>query len=151
MFLGSILQENVLRSDDPGFSFYPKVKVFKIYVRSHYEHLMTKITSSFDDPEKIIILTGTPGVGKSLFAVYMVKHMIDNQQQYPNITSIVYRRYVTGNITYYAFKYQGNQWVKGTVDLTSPPSLYICDDSGHDFATLDGCPNIFITSPRVRF
>ena len=141
----------MLEAVDPRYPFYPKVNLLKIYVRPHYEHLITKITSSFDDPEKIIILTGTPGVGKSLFAVDLVKDIIDNQQQYPNITSIVYRRYVTGNNTYYAFKYQGNQWVRGTVDPTSPPSLYICDDSGHDFATLDGCPNIFITSPRVRF
>lgn len=89
----------MLVAPDENFSFYGAF-VKKIFVRECYPMLLKALELNERDGVRTTALTGTPGVGKSLFAVYLVISIIKGW-----IT-------VAGNITKLAF-YQGVSTIYG--------------------------------------
>ena len=125
--------------------------VHAIYIRSHYKNILTRLGLEGPIPEDglICILTGTPGIGKSLFAVYLL-YTIMTSRDFPQIGSILYRRNDIHGDVFFAFQRDGSQWIQAPSSLNFQPQLFINDDSRDIYRTLDGATiNLLITSPRV--
>jgi len=78
--IGNYIQSLELLSAPPNTSF-PIVDASDLYIRKEYKELYKEITASFtDDPlsslENRIVVTGTPGIGKSAFLVYFVVRLL---------------------------------------------------------------------------
>ena len=78
--IGNYIQSLELLSAPPNTQF-PIVGAGDLYIRKEYKELYKKITTSFtDDPqsssENRIVVTGTPGIGKSAFLVYFVVRLL---------------------------------------------------------------------------
>ncbi|KAF9993307.1 hypothetical protein BGZ65_011194, partial [Modicella reniformis] len=74
---GTDIQSLELLSAPPGTRF-PIVNNVDLYVREEYKRLYQHIAINFTDPleENRIIVTGSPGIGKSAFLVYFVVRLL---------------------------------------------------------------------------
>lgn len=129
---------------------YPGIPVIKsIYVRQHYNGLLAALP--FQYPEIRCVLTGTPGVGKSLFGVYLVYQILNNK--FVQFNKLLYRRFEdSAGTQYLAFvrEHGANKWHPASVhDETFYPDIFISDDSKEEFLVMGEAFNLLITSPRV--
>lgn len=117
----------------------------KIFIREHYKKLAQLLCNL---AYQNIILTGTPGVGKSYFAVYFVNFLLKTDTNYK---SIQFRQHSQHGIVYFAFEKQeqGGVWQRAAKKVPQP-DIYVNDDSESTVYSVATRKNIFISSPRVR-
>ncbi|KFH63328.1 hypothetical protein MVEG_10738 [Podila verticillata NRRL 6337] len=61
----------------PGNSVSPVVQASDLYVRQTYKDLFDEILKMFENSqEKQIVVTGTPGIGKSVFLIYLAIRLL---------------------------------------------------------------------------
>ena len=143
-------RENDILTAPEGKNLYSTVHA--MYIRPHYKNILDLIelnTIVAPDKQLIYLLTGTPGIGKSLFAVYLI-HTIMTTNDYPNITQILYRRNMFKGDTFLAFQRGDSVWVQAPPSKSFTPQLFINDDSHGTYRGISGAINILISSPRVR-
>ncbi len=131
----------------PGLGLYPFFASSKIYIRAHYEAMMPRLKPLTGLVVKVV--TGTPGVGKSLFGIYMLHQILHGD--FPDISSVVYRQ--TAAMSKAAWAYErtaGGGWQQCLVtSKVTIPSLFIHDCSRHsESIEVMETHNIVITSPR---
>lgn len=141
-----------------GHRFYPNPGILSIFIRHHYDNIIPKLRLDYEKPamDKLTtVLTGTPGVGKSLFAVYLLWYILHNPVLFRNINVIIFIRNTRASVSsLWAFcRAQDDHWC--TMDVTDgrKPDLFIYDRSfnkdGDIMYEMEECFNILITSPRV--
>lgn len=154
MFLAATINANNLVSPSADLDFYLVPSIQRIYIRSHYDRLFSKVPLSIVVREgTYTVITGTPGVGKSLFACYCVWKLLHDEHTPANITSIVYRQTMKGETRVYAYERRGPaSWQRIPNDSKLEiPSVFIYDssDASASLGPILQCHNILITSPRV--
>jgi len=111
----------------------------------------------FSDPACCVLLTGTPGVGKSLFAVYLVWYVLQHHLKFAHIVRLFYRRLTQRKIVWYCFvRDYNNHWVASPHEMKPDENrecvdqLLVLDDSNANalLGTYDFCYNVWITSPK---
>jgi len=114
-------------------------------------------------PESWVVavhLTGTPGVGKTVFGTYLMVEILQGRLQ-PHVTSIVYLLARGPRSAVYAFEKGPDGWHRMADDSTcASPSLFICEVtfSAREPELSPMCVpddsaattmNVFITTPSV--
>jgi hypothetical protein len=74
------LVERVIQSKDKALLPYPQVEIRKIYVRKCYEDVFNLLIQRINLNEKSFAISGTPGIGKSLFFVYILYHLMNDMK-----------------------------------------------------------------------
>lgn len=132
-FLQSVLDDNmVLKNTHPDFQFYPGVRQF--WIRSLYQKLVGTLELDMpDNPDhrRNMAITGTPGVGKSIFAVYLLYVIVNNLIDVDsNIRNVVLLQ-ITGERTLnrmFVFQRCGTgQWAPSQSLAGFEPHLFIND------------------------
>ena len=153
-----------------GFTFYStQWPVQKIFVRPHYSKLFERLI--FHEQRKpdftpTQILTGTPGVGKSLFSFYVLYNIFHRvgkdgntgqDDPYQHLNSIVFVQMASSS-RFWAFERDKGtkEWkAMGIASTIEKPDLYIYDCSWLSQTPSEiivgGCINIIISSPRVSW
>jgi hypothetical protein len=72
---------NILRASECGDwlsldTHIPFTALNKVYVRECYKSIASSISSIIDNNVKKVIITGTPGIGKSLFMIYLLHKLV---------------------------------------------------------------------------
>ena len=158
MFLAASTTSNILVAPVAPtalqLSFYVVPNIQHIYIRSHYDKIFSKLPlSEYVQDGTYTMITGTPGVGKSLFACYCVWKLIHDETTPGYITSIVYLQSMKGKTRVYAYERSGSfSWrrIPNKSNLQIP-SIFIFDSSDQTISLTPilQCHNILITSPRV--
>jgi hypothetical protein len=95
------------------------------------------------------VVTGTPGVGKSLFGIYMLYQILHGH--YPEVTSIIYRQSSRNQHTAWAYeRTAAGGWQQClATSKVKVPSLFIHDNSSNEkIAAVRKTRNIYISPPR---
>jgi hypothetical protein len=75
-FVNSQLVEGCIQSQDQGFLPYPQDEIKKLYVRKCYEGVFDLLLEHIDHGRKSFAISGTSGIGKSLFFVYILYRLM---------------------------------------------------------------------------
>ena len=132
-----------------GLAFMPHEDVKKIYIRSHYTALLAKIETYLQDKDQRpkVMVTGTPGVGKSMFAPIVLRHIMA-KSRFERIALQIYA--APKSTRFYSFQRQDGVW-KHCHHRGFRPELVISDVSyeGEPPFAVPGIRNVLIASPRV--
>lgn len=164
--MNSNVQQAVLVGDnglDQGFySERLRNAIDKIYIREHYKAMVLKLGLALPTATSFHI-TGTPGMGKSLFAVYLAHQIINGKVQIDSSIRSLQLRQVTksgGVRTFFFFKDNTTGWHPadgpeqlGTPDISIDDCSASAGGSGLGVPGLGVLPttaarNIVVTSPR---
>ncbi|KAF8910309.1 hypothetical protein BGZ58_005912, partial [Dissophora ornata] len=136
----------------PLGSKFPVVQAGDLYVRQTYKELYGDILKMFkeEDGEKQIVVTGTSGIGKSVFLVYLViRLLVESDVDNPPI--IIFHTKQSKK----CFAFGGYSTVRsGDIDdfapfLTLPDTWYLVDSSPEP--VLDKARTVIAASPKTLF
>ncbi|KAF5392687.1 hypothetical protein D9757_000983 [Collybiopsis confluens] len=123
-----------------------------LYVREEYEKAYSNLMKLQEDRNRGVILTGSPGIGKSIFNLYALAKRFSEKN-----TTIFYR----SDRDFYIFDSDGVFRVRGHMDMVArdlipqnnclPWCLYdSLERKEHDSLFINGSFLIFTTSPHVH-
>ena len=75
-FANSQLVEGCIQSQDQAFLPYPQEEIQKLYVRECYQDVFRLLIEHINPYSKSYAISGTPGIGKSLFFVYILYRLV---------------------------------------------------------------------------
>lgn len=155
-FLVSTQEQAGLLKAATGAIFYPGINT--IFVRAHYDNLLSQMNVYEKSNQSVIsVVTGTPGIGKSLFAVYLLHLVLRNVRfsstpyNPPQIASVILRQRRENDDVCWAFELTPAGWQMMRPDSTCEyPDLYICDltVTATHTSLFDFVRNIVTVSPR---
>ena len=116
-FLASSVSNNNALVANPALenSFYfGSSEVWRIYIRSAYATILPQLGLNRQTPASTawIMLTGTPGVGKSLFAIYLTHLIVHNEvNMISSIKKVCFIQKTEADIrTLYFIKDEDDHW-----------------------------------------
>ncbi|EGF84177.1 hypothetical protein BATDEDRAFT_84908 [Batrachochytrium dendrobatidis JAM81] len=154
LFANSRLDKRCIQSQDQKLLPYPQNEVQKLYVRKCYKDVFKLLLAQIGDKKKSFAISGTPGIGKSLFFVYILYRLIKGSRKKtlslkPN--RIVYQ---VGS-TYECFDLQ-QQFVARTTrfdaeELVRKQDTFYVIDGRTSEPLVSSCIVLFISSPRSEW
>jgi hypothetical protein len=153
-FANAQFVEGCIQSQDQAFLPYPQDEIKKVYVRKCYQDVFHLLIQRINLNVKSFAISGTPGIGKSLFFVYILYRLMDdfrtkNLSLKPN--RIVYQM----GSTYECFDLQ-QQLVTRTTKLDAEglvreqDTFYVIDGRTSE-PLVSSCVVLFISSPRSEW
>lgn len=135
----------------PSKSRFPVVQAGDLFVRQIYKELYGNILEMFEtSPEKQIVLTGTSGIGKSVFLVYLaIRLLAESDDDEPPIIIFHTKR------SEECYVFGGCLTVRsGNIEdfkpfLTLSDTWYLVDSSPHP--VLDKARTVISASPKTLF
>jgi hypothetical protein len=150
-FANAQLVDECLQSPDDALLPYPQTKIKKIYIRKCYEDVFELFLKNIE--LESFAISGTPGIGKSLFFVYILHRLMKDFKRKtlplkPN--RIVYHI----QNTYKCFDLEQQTVsiitkLEAEVLVRETDSLYIVD--GRTISVQPACISLYIASPRSDF
>ncbi|KAI8828557.1 hypothetical protein BJ741DRAFT_626004 [Chytriomyces cf. hyalinus JEL632] len=139
----------------PAVFPYTKQRIQRLYVRQSYVDIFDRLVTAVGEGGKFFGITGTPGIGKSLFFVYILYHVKDQSMDSSkshtrslHSSRVVYqtgdsfRCYELGKQVVFQL-----EPVDAAVLVRRPETLYIID--GDSTCAFDSsCVTLFIDSPQ---
>ncbi|OAJ37371.1 hypothetical protein BDEG_21402 [Batrachochytrium dendrobatidis JEL423] len=154
LFANSRLVDECIQSQDQKLLPYPQNKINKLYVRKCYKDVFELLLAQIGDKKESFAISGTPGIGKSLFFVYILYRLIKGSRKKtlslkPN--RIVYQ---VGS-TYECFDLQ-QQFVARTTrfdaeELVRKQDTFYVIDGRTSEPLVSSCIVLFISSPRSEW
>ena len=153
-FASSRLVEGCIQSQDQELFPYPQDEIKKLYVRKCYQDVFDLLLEQIKLKQKSFAISGTPGIGKSLFFVYILHRLMDDFRK--KTLSLKPNRvvYQTGS-KYKCFDLQQQlvtelSKLDAALVVREQDTFYVID--GRTSEPLDSsCVSLFISSPRSEW
>jgi len=153
-FANAQLVEGCIQSQGSELFPYPPDEIKKLYVRKCYQDVFNSLLDHVNVGSKLFAISGTPGIGKSLFFIYILHHLMNDfgSKTLPlKPNRIVYHR--ASDYTCFDLEKQtgvelGRKDAKSLVQQQD--TFYIVDgrtSQPHD----SSCVVLFISSPCSKF
>ena len=153
-FANAQLVEGCIQSQDQAFLPYPQDKIKKLYVRKCYQDVFDLLLEHINRGLESFAISGTPGIGKSLFFVYILYRLLDDFRT--KTLSLKPNRVVYQIAsTYECFDLQ-QQIVTRTTKLDAEglvreqDTFYVIDGRTSE-PLVSSCVVLFISSPRSEW
>jgi hypothetical protein len=149
-FANAQLVDECLQSPNDVFLPYPQTKIKKIYVRKCYRDVFDLLLKNIK--MESFAISGTPGIGKSLFFVYILYRLMKDFEE--KTLSLRPNRIVYQNATEYTCFNLENQTavelehLEAKALVRQQDTLYIID--GQTTPMSSSCIALFISSPRSK-
>lgn len=149
-FANAQLVDECLQSPNDVFLPYTQYKIKKIYVRKCYEEVFDLLLKNIK--MKSFAISGTSGIGKSLFFVYILYRLMDDF--YEKTLSLKPNRIVYQmDSTYLCFDLQTRIVTELKLDASQmvrqQDTFYIIDGQSSTYL-ISSCTTLFISSPRSQ-
>jgi uncharacterized protein with ACT and thioredoxin-like domain len=149
-FVNAELHEECIQSKDQSFLPYPHVDLKILYVRQCYRDVYNLILEDIKEGRKLFAISGTPGIGKSLFFVYMLYRLLNDTSTENMITK---PKYIVYDCARYMTCIDLENKTEVDLDLNDAKKLI---DKQDTLYVIDGkttplpshCTTLFISSPR---
>jgi hypothetical protein len=148
-FKKSQIVNGCIVSENNSLLPYPQDKIQKLFVRKCYEDVFELLLCEIERGTDSFAVSGTPGIGKSLFFVYILFRILQKQTGWKP-KRIVYHTKTSfvcfdlENITVSKF-----EQINAEGFVREANTLYVIDGS-YAIPLLSSCVTIFISSPRSR-
>ncbi|EPZ35863.1 hypothetical protein O9G_004148 [Rozella allomycis CSF55] len=152
-FVNAQLVEGCIQCQDQAFLPYPKDEIKKLYVRKCYEDVFHLLIQHINLNERSFGISGTPGIGKSIFFVYILYRLMDNFGS--KTLSLKVRRIVYHHVNEYTCFDLGKQTVvelnrlNAKVLVREKDTFYIVD--GRTSPLSSSCIVLFISYPLSEY
>jgi Crinkler effector protein N-terminal domain len=150
-FAKAQLVEGCIQSPDQAFLPYPQDKIQKLYVRQCYEDVFHFLIQCINLNKTSFAISGTPGIGKSLFFVYILYRLMDDFKTKTlslKITRVIHQ----SGPTYECFDLEQQTVTTTTLDdaagLVRQKDTFYIIDGRTSVPLVSSCVVLFISSPR---
>ncbi|KAJ3316509.1 hypothetical protein HDV06_003316, partial [Boothiomyces sp. JEL0866] len=149
-FANAQLVDKCLQSPNDVFLPYPQNEIKKIYVRKCYEDVFELLIKNIK--MKSFAISGTPGIGKSVFFVYILNRLMRDFKE--KTLSLRPNRIVYQNsIEYTCFNLENQtavelEHLEAKALVRQQDTFYIID--GQTTPMSSSCISLFISSPRSK-
>lgn len=150
LFFNAKIVNNCISSESGSYLPYSAREIPKIFVRNCYKEVFDLLLDSISNNRKNFCISGTPGIGKSLFFIYILHRLLTDSVWKPK--RIVYHC----ETSIYVYDLDEKIVSEFTdTDIKSnlvrvEDSLYVVDGSKTSYIR-STCVTIFISSPRSEF
>lgn len=149
-FKKSQLVNGCISSENNSVLPYPQDEIQKLFVRKCYEDVFQLLLGQIERGTKSFAISGTPGIGKSLFFVYILFQILKNQLFWKPKRIVYHTRtsfecfdlgqYIVTRI----LQFDAEGYVR------RPETFYVVD--GRDAnPLLSSCVSLFLSSPRSEY
>jgi Crinkler effector protein N-terminal domain len=148
------LVEGCIQSKHHALLPYPQEKIRKLFVRKCYQDVFRLLIQCINLNETSFAISGTPGIGKSLFFVYILYRLMDDFHKEtlsfkPN--RVVYQ----SGLTYICFDLQRQVVTRITnfdaEGLVHEEDTFYVIDGSESVPLLSSCVVLFISSPHSKW
>jgi len=138
-------RDSCIASVNRDFLPYPQNDIQNLFVRRCYVDVFDLLVKRIGYSEKSFAISGTPGIGKSLFFVYIMFQIVKGRLL--NFKQILYQRGTSFECFYFKEKIVCDSKENAYILVRDPETLYIIDGRDSE-PLLSSCVVLFISSPR---
>ena len=144
-----IIEGCIISENESDLLPYIPFKISKVYIRKCYQDIFNLFLDKISNGNEYFAISGTPGIGKSLFFVYILYRLTHNTTWKPK--HIVYQKdhkfYLYDMKNYMIYK---GEAISDSDILESNETLYVIDGR-ISTPTSAKCVTLFISSPRSDY
>ncbi|KAG9416841.1 hypothetical protein AC1031_001233 [Aphanomyces cochlioides] len=150
-FTNAQIIDNCIISADGKLLPYPNKELQKIFVRTCYEDIYALLMAKIKNGVNAFGISGTPGIGKSLFFIYILYRLVHDQSSQVSFKRIIYQ---TADLVFTMFDLENYSVFEmesfGKQNWLRDPQTFYIIDGGLSAPFLSACIVLFIASPRSK-